>query len=113
MERIMRYLSGLLAVALIGGLSSAIAAALRVRTAFVLIPACIVLYAAFYLYCHLSEKNEAKQKADALEKNYLAAREQIKNEQNVEAQKDTKVCPYCAEDVKLAAILCKHCGRDI
>jgi Double zinc ribbon len=24
-----------------------------------------------------------------------------------------KLCPYCAEEVKLAAIVCKHCGRDI
>lgn len=24
-----------------------------------------------------------------------------------------KVCPFCAEDVKDAAIVCKHCGRDV
>lgn len=26
---------------------------------------------------------------------------------------DTKECPYCAETIKAAAIVCKHCGRDI
>jgi hypothetical protein len=28
-------------------------------------------------------------------------------------QASTKACPYCAEDVKSAAIKCKHCGSDI
>lgn len=26
---------------------------------------------------------------------------------------DTKKCPFCAEDIKLAAIVCKHCGREL
>ena len=26
---------------------------------------------------------------------------------------DTKLCPFCAEDIKSAAIVCKHCGREL
>jgi len=26
---------------------------------------------------------------------------------------DTTECPYCAEEVKVKATVCKHCGRDI
>tara|TARA_B110000967_G_C18448852_1_gene346826 strand:+ start:122 stop:448 length:327 start_codon:yes stop_codon:yes gene_type:complete len=24
-----------------------------------------------------------------------------------------KICPFCAEEIKLSAIVCKHCGRDM
>ncbi|WP_110603194.1 hypothetical protein [Salinicola lusitanus] len=27
-------------------------------------------------------------------------------------RKQKKTCPYCAEDVRVAAIKCKHCGSD-
>lgn len=26
---------------------------------------------------------------------------------------DTRACPFCAEDIRNAAIVCKHCGRDV
>jgi hypothetical protein len=28
-------------------------------------------------------------------------------------QNNLKLCPYCAEKIKLAAIVCKHCGREL
>lgn len=32
---------------------------------------------------------------------------------HVDVQAATKVCPFCAEDVKFSAIKCKHCGSDL
>lgn len=32
---------------------------------------------------------------------------------SIKPQKQTKQCPFCAEDILLAAIKCKHCGSDI
>ena len=31
----------------------------------------------------------------------------------VKSNADTKKCPFCAEEVKLAAIKCKHCGSEL
>ena len=25
----------------------------------------------------------------------------------------TKTCPFCAETIRMAAVVCKHCGRDL
>lgn len=29
------------------------------------------------------------------------------------ATEPTRTCPYCAEDIKAAAVVCRHCGRDL
>lgn len=31
----------------------------------------------------------------------------------IEDSEDVKACPFCAETIKSAAIVCKHCGRDL
>lgn len=33
--------------------------------------------------------------------------------QQVQGDDEYKVCPFCAEQVKAAAIKCKHCGSDL
>ena len=30
-----------------------------------------------------------------------------------QAQRKTRECPYCAEEILVKAIVCKHCGRDV
>ena len=29
------------------------------------------------------------------------------------SQPETKICPWCAEDIKPAAMICRYCGRDV
>jgi hypothetical protein len=35
------------------------------------------------------------------------------NEKQAQQENQTKPCPYCAEPIKLAAIVCKHCKSDL
>lgn len=34
-------------------------------------------------------------------------------EATLPTQDDSKICPFCAETIKRAAVVCKHCGRDL
>lgn len=34
-------------------------------------------------------------------------------EESEDLDKDNKICPFCAETIKAAAIKCKHCGSDL
>ena len=52
-------------------------------------------------------------KKDALRIKQLIERAQTQHLGAPEGDGATKPCPFCAESVKAAAIVCKHCGRDL
>jgi hypothetical protein len=61
----------------------------------------------------------ARQKADEWHGRISVIIKQAEQEEDTSLLNNTvgkmneKLCPYCAETIKSAAIVCKHCGRDI
>jgi hypothetical protein len=52
-------------------------------------------------------------KEDALRIKELIERAQSAHLGAAEAQGATRVCPFCAETIKAAAVVCRFCGRDL
>jgi hypothetical protein len=52
-------------------------------------------------------------KAEKVKSEKLKAQKVIVEDQidNTNKEKEFKECPYCAEDIKISAIKCKHCGE--
>ncbi len=48
-----------------------------------------------------------------LGKNIWAKQAASRKGQNPNGSADSKACPFCAETVKAAAVLCRFCGRDL
>lgn len=53
--------------------------------------------------------NVEQKPADAL----AAELRDLRGEPGPAYTNDTKACPFCAETIKAAAVVCKHCGRDV
>jgi hypothetical protein len=52
-------------------------------------------------------------KEDALRIKELIERAQSAHLGAAEAQGATRACPFCAETIKAAAVVCRFCGRDL
>jgi len=52
-------------------------------------------------------------KADALRIKALLERAQTQHLGTPEGEGATRPCPFCAETIKAAAVLCRFCGRDL
>ena len=52
-------------------------------------------------------------KKDALRIKELLERAQTQHLGAPEGDGATRSCPFCAETIKMAAVVCKHCGRDL
>jgi len=37
----------------------------------------------------------------------------VMKDESIKKEKGVKPCPHCAENVKINALVCKHCGHDL
>jgi hypothetical protein len=44
---------------------------------------------------------------------YLAKRGEFQSINSRQANKSSRQCPFCAEEIQEAAVFCKHCHRDL
>ena len=66
----------------------------------------LILTVPFHVF-YLNSKKSGKE----LEKQTEILEEQVKEKKKEDSS--LVKCPFCAENIKKEAIVCKHCGRDI